>query len=38
MFEKNLLNGQTIVITGGGTGLGKSMSRRFWRIGCQYCN
>jgi len=33
MFEKNLLNGQTIVITGGGTGLGKSMSRRFGELG-----
>ena len=33
MFEKNLLNGKTIVITGGGTGLGKSMSRRFGELG-----
>ena len=33
MFEKNLLNGQTIVITGGGTGLGKNMSRRFGELG-----
>ena len=33
MFKKNLLNGQTIVITGGGTGLGKSMSRRFGELG-----
>ncbi len=33
MFEKDLLNGKTIVVTGGGTGLGKSMSRRFGELG-----
>ncbi|MED5269074.1 MAG: SDR family oxidoreductase [Candidatus Neomarinimicrobiota bacterium] len=33
MFEKGLLNGKTIVVTGGGTGLGKSMSRRFGELG-----
>ena len=33
MFVKNLLYGQIIVITGGGTGLGKSMSRRFGELG-----
>ena len=33
MFEKDLLNGKTIVGTGGGTGLGKSMSRRFGELG-----
>ena len=33
MFEKDLLNGKSIVVTGGGTGLGKSMSRRFGELG-----
>ena len=33
MYEKDLLNGKTIVVTGGGTGLGKSMSRRFGELG-----
>ena len=33
MFEKDLLYGKTIVVTGGGTGLGKSMSRRFGELG-----
>jgi len=33
MFEKELLNGKTIIITGGGTGLGKSMSVRFGELG-----
>ena len=33
MFENNLLNNKTIVITGGGTGLGKSMGRRFGELG-----
>ena len=33
MFVINLLYGQTFVITGGGTGLGKSMSRRFGELG-----
>jgi NAD(P)-dependent dehydrogenase (short-subunit alcohol dehydrogenase family) len=33
MLEKNALKGQTIVITGGGTGLGKSMARRFGELG-----
>lgn len=29
MFEKNLLEGQVILVTGGGTGLGRSMAERF---------
>jgi NAD(P)-dependent dehydrogenase (short-subunit alcohol dehydrogenase family) len=33
MFEKNLLNGRTILITGGGTGLGRSMALRFAELG-----
>tara|TARA_B100000315_G_C14593817_1_gene597500 strand:+ start:302 stop:1147 length:846 start_codon:yes stop_codon:yes gene_type:complete len=33
MFESNLLKGKTIIVTGGGTGLGKSMSHRFCELG-----
>ena len=33
MFQDGLLKDKTIVITGGGTGLGKSMSRRFGELG-----
>ena len=33
MFEKNLLKGKTIIVTGGGTGLGKSMATRFGELG-----
>ena len=33
MFENNLLENKTIIITGGGTGLGKSMARRFGELG-----
>lgn len=33
MFEKNLLKGKTILITGGGTGLGRSMALRFGELG-----
>ncbi len=33
MFEKDLLNQKTIIITGGGTGLGKSMATRFGELG-----
>ena len=29
MFTPDLLGGKRILVTGGGTGLGKSMSRRF---------
>ena len=29
MFEKNLLAGKRILITGGGSGLGAAMGRRF---------
>ena len=35
MFEKNLLNGQTIVITGGGTGIGESGAIKLAEAGCQ---
>lgn len=33
MFEKDLLNQKTIIVTGGGTGLGKSMALRFGELG-----
>ncbi len=33
MFEKDLFQGRTILITGGGTGLGRSMALRFAELG-----
>ena len=33
MFTPDLLAGKRILITGGGTGLGKSMGRRFLELG-----
>ena len=33
MFKSDLFKGKTIVITGGGTGLGKSMANRFAELG-----
>ncbi|HEU4414655.1 MAG TPA: SDR family oxidoreductase [Candidatus Angelobacter sp.] len=33
MFQKNLLTGKRILITGGATGLGKSMGQRFLELG-----
>ncbi|MBI5323026.1 SDR family oxidoreductase [Bradyrhizobium sp.] len=33
MFEKNLLRGKRILITGGGSGLGAAMGRRFAELG-----
>lgn len=33
MFEKNLLRGKRVLITGGGTGLGKGMAQRFLDLG-----
>jgi len=35
MFEKNLLAGRAILITGGGTGLGRSMALRFAELGAK---
>ena len=33
MFKSDLLKNKTIIITGGGTGLGKSMAMRFGELG-----
>src|SRR5271154_3416171 len=33
MFERDLLKGRSILITGGGTGLGRSMALRFAELG-----
>ncbi|MFH1851448.1 MAG: SDR family oxidoreductase [Candidatus Neomarinimicrobiota bacterium] len=33
MFKDDLLSGKTILVTGGGTGLGKSMAARFGELG-----
>ena len=35
MFQKYLLPGTRILVTGGGTGLGKSMSHRFLELGAE---
>ena len=33
MFDPDLLKNKTVIITGGGTGLGKSMAQRFGELG-----
>src|SRR5690242_12233439 len=35
MFSENLLAGRRILVTGGGTGLGKSMASRFLELGAE---
>src|SRR4051812_4088490 len=35
MFSENLLAGRRILVTGGGTGLGKSMASRFLQLGAE---
>ena len=35
MFKDNLLQGKRILVTGGGTGLGKEMSRYFLKYGAE---
>ena len=37
MFKENVFQNKTILITGGGTGLGKSMARRFSELGANVC-
>ncbi|MGB8774306.1 MAG: SDR family NAD(P)-dependent oxidoreductase, partial [Terriglobales bacterium] len=35
MFQKDLLQGKRILITGGGTGLGKAAAQRFLELGAE---
>ena len=35
MFEKGLLAGKRILVTGGGSGLGAAMGRRFVELGAE---
>ena len=35
MFDKNLLSGKRILVTGGGSGLGKEMSKHFLNHGAE---
>jgi len=35
MYKEDLLKGKTVIITGGGTGLGKSMVQRFSELGAE---
>ena len=35
MFQADLLRGKKALVTGGGTGLGKSMGRRFLELGAE---
>ncbi|MCX7648976.1 MAG: SDR family oxidoreductase [Flavobacteriales bacterium] len=35
MFKDRILNGRCIIVTGGGTGLGKSMARYFMQLGAR---
>jgi short-subunit dehydrogenase involved in D-alanine esterification of teichoic acids len=35
MFRTDLFKGKRILITGGGTGLGKAMARRFMELGAE---
>ncbi|WP_374762937.1 SDR family oxidoreductase [Yunchengibacter salinarum] len=35
MFQKDLMKGQKILVTGGGSGLGKEMTRRFMELGAE---
>ncbi|HTC83179.1 MAG TPA: SDR family NAD(P)-dependent oxidoreductase, partial [Rhizomicrobium sp.] len=35
MFQTDLLQGKRILVTGGGTGLGLSMGRRFLELGAE---
>ena len=37
MFEKDLLAGKRILVTGGGSGLGAAMGRRFLELGAELC-
>ena len=35
MFQKDLLKGKRILVTGGGSGLGKAMATRYLELGAE---
>ena len=37
MFKDGLLRGRRILVTGGGTGLGKGMAEKFLALGAEIC-
>ncbi|HYW02671.1 MAG TPA: SDR family oxidoreductase [Gammaproteobacteria bacterium] len=37
MFQQDLLNGKRILVTGGGTGLGREMAARYMELGADVC-
>lgn len=37
MFQQDLLKGKRILVTGGGTGLGREMASRYMELGADIC-